>query len=497
MLGLAVGIDYALFIVTRYRQELRSRRGRRHRDQHRRGHRRLRRGHRGPHRRHRAGRPVRRRHPVPDPDGRRGGADHRRRRPRRAHAGARPCWATSATGRCPGSSGPPPTGTGSGAPARRARLPGRLDHHGHPPPRRRAAPGRRGAGDDLDPVLLDADHPGADPAGREHPGPRRAAARRRLRPRASTARSPSSSRGTAPPTAAGRVSGAAHGAGRRRARHPADPERRRHRGPADRHPGVRPDRPGDRAARRRPAGRAGRPRRHRRLGHRRDGRQRRRRAEPRRRPCRSTWRWSSGWRWSCWCWCSARCSCRWSASSGFLLTVGASLGRDGRRLPVGLAGRRGQPRHHRPADQPHADPGDRDPVRAGDGLPDLPGVPDARGAQPRRGAAGGDPHRLPAGGPGRRRRRADHVLGVRRVRRRPATPTIKSIAFALAAGILFDAFVVRMVLVPAALALLGERAWWLPRWLRWLPVLDVEGAGLEKAAHTRIEDMEPVGAGAR
>ncbi|SFO24247.1 putative drug exporter of the RND superfamily [Geodermatophilus obscurus] len=68
-------------------------------------------------------------------------------------------------------------------------------------------------------------------------------------------------------------------------------------------------------------------------------------------------------------------------------------------------------------------------------------------------------------------------------------PTIKSIAFALAIGILVDAFVVRMVLVPAALALLGERAWWLPRWLRWLPVLDVEGAALEKdpAAHRERE----------
>jgi RND superfamily putative drug exporter len=58
--------------------------------------------------------------------------------------------------------------------------------------------------------------------------------------------------------------------------------------------------------------------------------------------------------------------------------------------------------------------------------------------------------------------------------------TIKSIAFALATGIVFDAFVVRMVLVPAALALLGERAWWLPRWLRWLPTVDVEGAALEQ-----------------
>jgi putative drug exporter of the RND superfamily len=73
--------------------------------------------------------------------------------------------------------------------------------------------------------------------------------------------------------------------------------------------------------------------------------------------------------------------------------------------------------------------------------------------------------------------------------------TIKSIAFALAAGILFDAFVVRMVIVPAALALLGERAWWLPRWLRWLPVLDVEGAALEKAEPARPQqEREPVGA---
>src|ERR671933_175664 len=72
--------------------------------------------------------------------------------------------------------------------------------------------------------------------------------------------------------------------------------------------------------------------------------------------------------------------------------------------------------------------------------------------------------------------------------------TIKSIAFALAAGIVFDAFVVRMVLVPAALALLGGRAWWLPRWLRWLPALDVEGTGLEK---TPAQDVEREPAAAR
>ncbi|GHH11777.1 MMPL family transporter [Streptomyces lanatus] len=56
---------------------------------------------------------------------------------------------------------------------------------------------------------------------------------------------------------------------------------------------------------------------------------------------------------------------------------------------------------------------------------------------------------------------------------------IKTIGFGLAVAVLFDAFVVRMALVPAVLALLGDRAWWLPGWLdRLLPRVDVEGAGL-------------------
>ena len=54
--------------------------------------------------------------------------------------------------------------------------------------------------------------------------------------------------------------------------------------------------------------------------------------------------------------------------------------------------------------------------------------------------------------------------------------SIKQIAFALAVGVAFDAFCVRMTLVPAVMALLGERAWWLPRWLdKALPTFDVEG----------------------
>lgn len=56
---------------------------------------------------------------------------------------------------------------------------------------------------------------------------------------------------------------------------------------------------------------------------------------------------------------------------------------------------------------------------------------------------------------------------------------IKTIAFGLAVGVFVDAFVVRMILVPAVLALLGRRAWWLPAWIdRRLPSFDVEGAGL-------------------
>ncbi|MFJ8039803.1 MMPL family transporter [Kitasatospora sp. NPDC096147] len=58
-------------------------------------------------------------------------------------------------------------------------------------------------------------------------------------------------------------------------------------------------------------------------------------------------------------------------------------------------------------------------------------------------------------------------------------PIIKSIGFALAFGVLIDAFVVRMTLVPAAMALLGRRAWGLPKWLdRITPDVDIEGAKL-------------------
>ncbi|HEY4624555.1 MAG TPA: MMPL family transporter [Blastococcus sp.] len=74
---------------------------------------------------------------------------------------------------------------------------------------------------------------------------------------------------------------------------------------------------------------------------------------------------------------------------------------------------------------------------------------------------------------------------------------VKAIAFGLAVGILVDAFLVRMTLVPAVLALLGRSAWWLPRWLdRLLPDLDVEGARLGAAGVPEARpEREPVPAG--
>jgi RND superfamily putative drug exporter len=58
---------------------------------------------------------------------------------------------------------------------------------------------------------------------------------------------------------------------------------------------------------------------------------------------------------------------------------------------------------------------------------------------------------------------------------------IQSIGLGLALGVLLDAFVVRLLIIPAVMHLLGEAAWWMPKWLdRILPNVDVEGASLER-----------------
>lgn len=59
--------------------------------------------------------------------------------------------------------------------------------------------------------------------------------------------------------------------------------------------------------------------------------------------------------------------------------------------------------------------------------------------------------------------------------------TIKPMGFGLAIGVLFDAFLVRLLLVPALLRMFGKAAWWIPKWLdRIMPDMDVEGAKLER-----------------
>ncbi|GIG23296.1 membrane protein [Cellulomonas chitinilytica] len=72
---------------------------------------------------------------------------------------------------------------------------------------------------------------------------------------------------------------------------------------------------------------------------------------------------------------------------------------------------------------------------------------------------------------------------------------IRPIGFALAFGVLVDAFVVRMVLIPALMHLVGDKAWWLPRWLdKVLPDVDVEGAALERRhphEHELALEVEP------
>jgi putative drug exporter of the RND superfamily len=56
-------------------------------------------------------------------------------------------------------------------------------------------------------------------------------------------------------------------------------------------------------------------------------------------------------------------------------------------------------------------------------------------------------------------------------------PTVKMLAVGMAVAVLIDASVVRMVLVPSVMTLLGDRAWWLPRWMdRIIPDIQLEGA---------------------
>jgi RND superfamily putative drug exporter len=64
--------------------------------------------------------------------------------------------------------------------------------------------------------------------------------------------------------------------------------------------------------------------------------------------------------------------------------------------------------------------------------------------------------------------------------------SMKQVGLGLAMAVLLDATIVRAVLLPATMALLGERNWYLPRWLRWLP-----SGGHEEAAVELRQPLEP------
>jgi putative drug exporter of the RND superfamily len=65
------------------------------------------------------------------------------------------------------------------------------------------------------------------------------------------------------------------------------------------------------------------------------------------------------------------------------------------------------------------------------------------------------------------------------------TIAFQQMGFGVAVALLIDATIVRSILVPATMKLLGDRNWYLPSWLRWLPDVHVEGAGRPAGALLR------------
>jgi RND superfamily putative drug exporter len=75
-------------------------------------------------------------------------------------------------------------------------------------------------------------------------------------------------------------------------------------------------------------------------------------------------------------------------------------------------------------------------------------------------------------------------------------PTIKAIGFSFAAGVFLDAFVVRLTLVPAVMAIAGSRLWYHPQWFaRHIPDPDIEG---QRLAHNPAQrELAAAGTSAR
>jgi RND superfamily putative drug exporter len=70
---------------------------------------------------------------------------------------------------------------------------------------------------------------------------------------------------------------------------------------------------------------------------------------------------------------------------------------------------------------------------------------------------------------------------------------MKEMGIGLAVAVLIDATIVRAVLLPASMTLLGDWNWYLPKWLEWLPRLDVEGTVEKPEPPKAPPALEPTG----
>ena len=64
----------------------------------------------------------------------------------------------------------------------------------------------------------------------------------------------------------------------------------------------------------------------------------------------------------------------------------------------------------------------------------------------------------------------------------------QQMGFGLAVAVIRDATIVRMVLVPASMELLGDKNWYFPKWLEWLPNISIEGASTGEPAMVAGDD---------
>ena len=72
---------------------------------------------------------------------------------------------------------------------------------------------------------------------------------------------------------------------------------------------------------------------------------------------------------------------------------------------------------------------------------------------------------------------------------------LKQFAVGLSVAILLDATIVRLVIVPATMVLLGEWNWWLPRWLQWLPGWTCRTSGPERLRRPALRHVADARAG--